>query len=277
MVAKLGSTNMQELTSPEQKLRVNRRELFAQECASGKSQTAAYKLAYPSSLKWEAAAVANRASDTARRPEVKARIAYLRSKLDRGVDHLFSITKAEAAAMVLQDAVEVLRADPADLVTHRRLNCRYCHGTNHAYRWRDETEFWGELARVANVIEGWSAKRGRPPELPTDEGGYGWRRTHPPAADCPQCEGEGISDVLVADVRTVAGASRRAYAGLEVKKDGSIKLLQRDKEAARAMLAKFAGVADDSLKVSGVLGLTPVQQMSPEEAAAVARALENKI
>lgn len=268
---------MREMTGPDQKLRVVRRELFAQECANGTSQTAAYKLAYPASLNWQAGVVASRASDMARRPEVKARIAYLRSVLDRGVEQAFSISKAQAAAMVLEDAVEVLRADASDLITHRRLNCRHCHGVGHAYRWRDEAEFWGELARVAAVIEAWDPKRGRPPELPTDEGGYGWRRTAMPAPDCPQCEGEGHGDVYVADIRTRSGPARRAYAGVELKKDGSVKLVMRDKEAARAMLAKFAGVVDDKVTLSGVVGLTPVTAMSPEQVAAVAQALEHKI
>lgn len=268
---------MREMTTPDQKLRVVRREHFAQEVANGKSQTAAYKLAYPSSLNWDEKSVGNRASDMARRPEVRARIAYLRSVLDRGVDQLFSLTKAEAAALVLEDAAEVLRADVADLITHRRLNCRYCHGVGHAYRWRDETEFWGELARVAAVVEAWDPKRGRPPELPTDEGGYGWRRTAMPAPECPHCEGEGLADIYVADIRTLSGPARRAYAGVELKKDGSIKMVTRDKEAARAMLAKFAGVADDKVTLSGVVGLTPVTAMSPEQVAAVAQALEHKI
>lgn len=268
---------MQDLTTPDQKLRVVRRELFAQECAGGKSQTEAYKLAYPASINWQAGVVASRASDLARRPEVRARIAYLRSVLDRGVERVFSLSKAEAAALVLEDATEVLRADVADLITHRRLNCRYCHGTGHAYRWKDEAEFWGELARVAAVIETWDTKRGRPPELPTDDGGYGWRRTAMPAPGCPQCEGEGLSDVYVADIRTLSGPARRAYGGVELKKDGSIKMVTRDKEAARAMLAKYAGVADDNVKLSGVVGLTPVTAMSPEQVAAVAQALEHKI
>ena len=218
----------------------------------------------------------------ARVDEVRARIKFLRGLVDQGTQELFTLTKAQAAALVLEDAYEVARADVSQLITHRRLNCRFCHGTNHEYRWTDEAEFWGALAAAGEAQEKWDntpepRRRGKRPELPVDTGGYGFRRTHMPAADCPQCEGEGIPDVYVADIRTLSGPARRAYAGVKIKKDGSIELLTRDKDAARQMLAKYAGVVDDTMKVTGVLGLTPVPQTSPEQAAAIAKALDHKI
>lgn len=217
--------------------------------------------------------MASRASDMARVPEVHARIKELSAAVaDAAVWDMAKVRDA-----VLQDAWDVLHADTSDLITHRRLNCRFCHGQGHAYRWRDETEFWAELARVSAVIEGWGQRPGRPPELPTDEGGYGWRRLHPPAADCPKCEGEGIAEPFVPDIRTLSGPARRAYAGVKIKKDGSLEVLTRDKEAARATLAKAAGLADDTLKVKGLLGVVPLPALTPEQVAAVARQLESDI
>jgi phage terminase small subunit len=217
----------------------------------------------------------------ARKPDVRARMNYLRGLVNKGTEKLFSITKAEAAALVLEDAVQVIRGDPSDLITHRRLNCRHCHGTNHAFRWRDDEEFWSASADAAEAQAQWDEtpedrRRGKRPKLPTDEGGYGFRNIAPPMPGCPKCEGEGIADVRVADVRTLSGPARTLYNGVKVKKDGSIEVLMRSKDAARDLLGKFAGVVVDQVKHSGVVGLTPIP-LSDEVRAAVLKAIENDI
>lgn len=256
-----------------------RREKFAQAVAAGSTATDAYRAAFT------VTGMANptiwaRACEVRKDKKVAARIKELTAKTDTAVEELFTLTKAQAAALVLEDAYEVARADVSQLITHRRLNCRYCHGTGHEYRWTDEAEFWAALAAAGEAQEKWEAvpearRRGKRPELPVDTGGYGFRRTHPPHAGCPQCEGEGIPDVFVADIRTLSGPARRAYAGVKIKKDGSIELLTRDKDAARQMLAKYAGVVDDTMKVTGVLGVTPLPMLTPEQVAEVAKRLED--
>lgn len=255
----------------------NQREKFAQECAAGRSQREAYLSAYPKAVKWKEGVAASRASDLARLPDVRARIAALRAKV---VDE-FVITQAQAKEAVLRDAWEVLNSDTSDLITHRRLNCRYCHGVGHAYRWRDEAEFWGALAIASKAQDAWDntpedRRRGARPELPTEEGGYGFRRLAPPAADCPQCEGEGHGDVTLADVRTLSGPARRLYNGVKVKKDGSVEVLTRNKEAARELLGRYAGVVVDTLKHTGAIGLVPMT-LTDAEKAKILKALESDI
>lgn len=252
-----------------------RREKFAQEIASGKTQTDAYRSAFTVG-KMSDRTLWSKASEIANLAHVRERIEELKAMVKVEAEQLFTLTHAEIRAFVLQDAWEVANADPSELITHRRLNCRYCHGVGHKYRWRDEAEFWEELGRVGQVIESWNPKRGKPPELPTDEGGYGWKRLAPPSPECPKCEGEGLEESRVADIRTLSGPARRLFAGVKVKKDG-IEVLMRDKEAARALLAKHVGMIDDTVRVKGALGIVPVQSVTPEVAAAIALQLENKI
>lgn len=211
------------------------------------------------------------------RSDVQARIAWLKEQVV--ADWVFSV--GEARRLVLEDARDVLLGDPSDLITYRRLNCRHCHGMNHAYRWRDEVEFWAALGAASDAQNAWDDappdKRPRKrPELPTDEGGYGFRELAPPDPACPKCEGEGIPEARVADIRTISGPSRRLYAGLEVKKDGAIKVVMRDKEAARTLLARYAGVLVDKVQHSGVVALAPLQ-LTETEKAAIRLALEKDI
>jgi phage terminase small subunit len=256
----------------------SRREKFCQNVAAGLSQTQAYVEAYPNAERWKEGTAASRASDMARQPEVQARIAELRGKVVE--KQTWDIAKVQDA--VLQHAWDELTADPSDLITHRRLNCRYCHGKDHAYRWKNEPEFWEALGQASEQQDAWEntpakERRGKRPELPTDDGGYGFRRLHMPHPDCPECEGEGIEETRVADIRTLSGPARALYRGVKVKKDGSIEVMTGDKAAARALLANWAGVTQNALKVSGAIGVMPVPTLSPEQAAAVALALENKI
>lgn len=257
-----------------------KREKFAQCVADGMTAADAYRTAFTVKT-MSNRTLWTKASEIYNLEQVSARIDALRKLRDQGTEKLFSITKAAAAAMVLEDAVRVVQADPSDLITHRRLNCRYCHGTNHAYRWRDEEEFWAVTADAAEAQDMWDKtepdrRRGKRPKLPTDDGGYGFRNIAPSMPGCPNCEGEGIADVHVADVRTLSGAARTLYNGVKVKKDGSIEVLMRSKDAARDLLGKYAGVVVDQVKHSGVVGLTPIP-LSDEVRAAVLKAIENDI
>lgn len=254
-----------------------RREKFCQEVASGKTATDAYRAAF-STKNFSDESLWKTASKIYNLPEVKSRIVELKEKVETKVVW----DMARIRDRVLQHAMDTLDADPSDLITHRRLNCRYCHGTGHAYRWKNEPEFWAALGDASERQDAWdnAAPDKRPrkrPELPTDEGGFGFRRLHMPHPDCPECEGEGIEESRVADIRTLSGPARTLYQGVKVKKDGSIEVLTGDKAAARALLAKASGLVDDKIKITGAVGVMPLPALTPEQAAAVALALENKI
>lgn len=234
-----------------------RRERFAQEVASGKHATDAYRAAFSTS-NMSNGTVWSQASIIYKDPKVSARIKELQIKTADKV--------LVTVQMILQDCVDVLTADPSELITYRRLNCRHCHGMGHAFRWRDDEEFWNALAVASDKQE--RARPTDPPvKLPTDEGGYGFRRLAPPAPDCPACEGEGLEEARIADIRTLSGPARRLYAGVKQTKDG-VQVLMRDKDAARAMLAKYLGMTPDKVQHSGPGGgAIPVVnvQMTREE------------
>lgn len=269
---------MENLPDPSQPLTNARHEGYAQLMAKGQSSVGgAYRIIYGLPETTKETTLAQSANRVHTRPAVQARIAWLKSQVT--ADWVFSV--GEARRLVLEDARDVLLGDPSDLITYRRLNCRHCHGMNHAYRWRDEAEFWAALAAASDAQNAWddAAPDRRPrkrPELPTDEGGYGFRELAPPYPACPKCEGEGIPEARVADIRTLSGPSRRLYAGLEVKKDGAIKVVMRDKEAARTLLARYAGVLVDKVQHSGVVALAPLQ-LTEDEKAAIRLALEKDI
>lgn len=246
-----------------------KREKFAQARAGGMHQTDAYREAFnttkmkPQTI-WTAACVIDADS------KVISRVKELKDAIDAAS----VMSMAAIRDLVLQDATDILRADPSELVTHRRLNCRHCHGIGHAYRWIDEEEFWRTIADASERAEA----SGKAAKLPTDEGGYGFRRLGPPSPTCPRCEGEGLEDVRLADVRTLSGPARRMYAGVKVTRNG-VEIAMRDKDSARALLANYAGMLKQDVKLGGVVGLTPVMpaELTEAQRALLHRALEDDV
>lgn len=250
------------------------REKFVQILATGNvTQADAYRQAYPGSVRWKSTAVDGKASELAARPEVRARLEWLqRQAAERVV-----MTRAEALALVLADAQAVVQADASELTRWRCLNCRHCWGEGHAYRWRNEREYWKALDDVCEAQAKWDGtpeerRKGKRPELPKDDGGYGFRRTDEVNPDCPECEGEGVQDTKLGDTRRLSKNARVLFDGVKQTKNG-IEIKQRDKEAARALLAKYAGIAD-TVDVKGGLAVAAVTAaVTPEQAAAIAKKL----
>lgn len=141
---------------------------------------------------------------------------------------------------VFQEWLDIIRADPTELVTIRRVNCRHCWGRDHKYRWRDSDEF---AAVQAEVLD-WNSKpehatTKRP--LPVDDGGYGWRKNHQPNAYCPKCDGEGHLDLWIADLATVSPQALKLFAGIKQTQHG-IELKLHDRMSAIENVAKALGM-----------------------------------
>lgn len=133
----------------------------------------------------------------------------------------------------------IAKADPNALVQVRRVCCRHCHGYGHQYQWT-EAEY---TAAVDHAVDS-----GKP--APDGMGGFGFDPKAEPHPDCPECGGEGMEDVHVADTRKLRGPAKVLYAGAKRTRNG-IEILTRDKDAAVANLARYLGMMVDKKELSG--------------------------
>lgn len=134
---------------------------------------------------------------------------------------------------------KIAQADPNAIVQVRRTCCRHCHGYGHQYQWT-EAEYSAAVDRA--VDSGKSA--------PDGMGGFGFNPNAAPHDDCPECGGQGVADVHVADTRKLTGPAKTLYAGAERTRNG-IKINMRDKDAAVANLARYLGMLVDKKEFSG--------------------------
>jgi phage terminase small subunit len=208
-----------------------KQELFAQLAVKYGNQSRAYREAYDVGPLTGSATVWRSAVDVAQHPRVAARIDEL--ERERCASVMF-----EARALVM-DWVDIATADPNELIKHVHHNCRWCHGTDHAYQWRDADEY------IAACV---AAAQSDPPQMPPDDaGGYGFVGDGTPADDCPRCYGHGIGHTVLGDTTKLSRQARKLYKGVKVKGDGSIEVLMHDQEAARDALGRVAGIFKDGV------------------------------
>ncbi len=149
-------------------------------------------------------------------------------------------------AKVLQQWWQIATADPNEIMQLRRECCRHCHGKSFGFQWRDEAEF----ERALEKAEADAKAEEKEPNLPTDEGGYGFDSEAPPNPDCPECEGKGHARVHINDTRHLTGAARRLYAGIKTTQNG-IEVKTRDQDAALLNIARHLGMLDPKLTLKG--------------------------
>ena len=161
--------------------------------------------------------------------------------------------------LVLKHWLAVATADPSSLVRHRRLNCRHCWGVDHKYQWTAR-----ELAEAAATAFDYKEK------LPDQSGGVGFRFNADPHPSCPECLGEGIADVFIADTSTVPEKDRVLFAGVKQTKDG-IEIKMHDQQAAWERLHDYLGITvkrtdlTSNGKTIGQGGPLPMVETIPED------------
>ncbi|MCM7486300.1 terminase small subunit [Enterobacter kobei] len=146
-----------------------------------------------------------------------------------------SIVRALGSAdEVLAQMWQLATFDANQLSQYRRGACRYCWGFGHHYQWRDAVEFDEETAKV----EGREGAR-----LPQDTGGYGYHHNREPNPECPRCNGDGIGQPYFPDTRKLPEASRLAYSGVKVGKNG-VEITAISRERMFEAVMKRLGLAD---------------------------------
>lgn len=149
------------------------------------------------------------------------------------------------AVRVLQEWAAIATGDTTEIVNARRLNCRHCWGFNFKYQ-RTDAEYAKECAEEMQM----ASAMGRDAELDQFGGGNGFRYTADPNPDCPECSGEGVEDVFIADFRKLSPRQRKLIAGVKQGKHG-IEVQFRDQDAALKNLAQYLGLLVNKSELTG--------------------------
>lgn len=190
---------------------------FAEHVVNGESRTEAYRR---SGYAGEGAVAWAAASRLLRNVKVSRYVHHLRNERQ----------KRYAAELddVIGQLTAIINADPNEISQYRRVNCRYCWGSDHKYQWRDITE---QLSAERKAESDGAA----PPDT---SGGIGFVDNADPNPECPRCNGEGVGEPFFADTRDLEGDARYLLQGVKLGKFG-IEILTADKDSARKELARL--------------------------------------
>lgn len=208
--------------------------------------------------------VGTKASILRRMPHVKAQIDRLLKTAEKDV----TLSMQD----VLREWAMIATADPNEIASVKRRCCRHCYGRGHRYQWKDEDEFAYAVGQALQPV-----KKGVPrPQMPSDDGGYGFNFTLRPHPECTECRGEGHEVAFVADTTQLKGAARKLYAGTKPTANGT-QILMRDQDAALANIARFHGMFTDNIRLAGAGGgplLTATMELPADPVAAASAYVE---
>lgn len=166
----------------------------------------------------------------------------IRDELSRVKESLRGQTTLKAADVV-NDIVNVLNADPRDLIQLVTGSCRHCHGTKHDYHRTS-----GEMKRDRKLwlADAWMQQQGIPFDIKGGEGFNAYRDPHPA---CPECYGKGVQIPRLKDTRELSPETASLFAGIRQTKYG-IEFVLRSKDAAREAAAKYLGLNKETLDLT---------------------------
>lgn len=158
---------------------------------------------------------------------------------------------------IIRELVNILEADPNELVEHRRTCCRFCHGKGFKYQ-RTANEMECDRAAHAHSIT-INVRPKKADQVAIGpfkvKGGTGYNALVAPHPKCPECFGQGVSTVLVKDTRNLSPAARALFAGIKQTKDG-MQVLTHSKEGFVTLLMRHAGMLNDKLQLGGGVVVT---------------------
>lgn len=205
--------------------------------------------------------------------KTRGRQALMRKRVQEEIGRLqapVAVASMLTEAQILQDWADIALADPRELVTHRRVNCRHCHGDDFGYQWVSADEYV-----AATVAWELSVRNGRPVGPQPQLNALGFRANAEPHPDCPHCNGEGFGEVFIPDFRKLSPRAVKLLAGVKQTKNG-IEVVMHDQQRARDNVAKFLGMLIDRVKNEGEMPPVPPVQLTPEQVAEIAKSLNEK-
>lgn len=215
-------------------------EAFAQAVVRLETATDAYRDVFKPGPEVSNVAVWSMACRLKARTDVANRIGFLRAEALRH-------SQVEVVEMI-HDLVDIIRADPNELMRTVVVNCRHCHGEDYLYQWEGrEYALACEEVEKANVSI--VAKNGKPRELPALLGGFGFDARRDPNPMCPNCYGVGVMHTVIADTTKLSKAGSKLFKGIKVKGNGDREILMHDQMQARDQLHRLVGAYKDSLAI----------------------------
>lgn len=215
-------------------------ENFAQAFVRLGGGTAAYREVYDPEHKNANTTAWDRGCRMAARTDIANRIGYLRAEALRH-------SQVEVVEMI-HDLVDIIRADPNELMRSLVVNCRHCNGEEFGYQW-DGAEYALACEAVERENVAREAKNLKPKELPPLLGGFGWNPHGDINPMCPHCMGAGVMHTIIADTTKLTPQARKLYKGLKIKGNGDREVLMHDQMAARDQLHRLVGAYKDSLAI----------------------------
>lgn len=174
---------------------------------------------------------------------------------------------------VLRKLWNIATADSNDLIEHRRLCCRYCYGKGFLYQRTANERARDYAAWLASEQEATKKDEERTPTAFDEMGGIGYHKLKEPNQKCPECFGEGVSDVFVKDTRFLSRSARALYAGVKITKDG-LEVKQHSQAEANVKVGQHLGMFKEvhDHKHSGAIGVADVSEsITPEQAERIAQ------
>jgi phage terminase small subunit len=219
-----------------------KQEKFAQNYAKTRNGAASYRHGYDADGMTDQQCAVE-ASELLRNPNVADRI--------NEIIACASLVEQFGIAECFKMWMDIATADPHELIGLKIGCCRYCHGYQHGYQWREREYF--EALRETDRANKFSKPEMQlpPPDL---AGGFGFNHTLPPVDDCPECRGEGIERVVPRDTSKLSPQARLLYGGLKKKKDG-LEIIIADQNKARENASRMLGAFKDSVRLDGSMSM----------------------
>jgi phage terminase small subunit len=170
---------------------------------------------------------------------------HVRKRVQEYYSLAAAATVIDYAAILENDRQIVEGFKHADEITqHIHECCRYCHGTEHRYQWRDFEEYVDALKRVDLENDKRRELGQRELSQPSDSGGYGFDPQAEPNLFCPRCEGRGIAVNVIADTTKLQGPARAIVKGIKVTANGT-EVVFHDVDKAKERLLRAGGILKD--------------------------------